>query len=817
MLTARFMDELPVAAILPALRETLAECANAVLVAPPGAGKTSLVPQSLLGESWIGGGRIVMLEPRRLAVRAAAERIAHLLGEAPGGTVGYRTRLESVIGPNTRIEVITEGLLTRRLLADPGLEGVACVIFDEIHERNLEADLALALTLDLQRGLRPELRILAMSATADTAALAGLLDAPVVASEGRIFPIATEFAARDLADPRDLPEALARAARTALAAHRGDILAFLPGVGEIRRAADALAGAPAAILPLYGDLKPAEQARVLAPTDERRVILATSIAETSLTVPGVRVVIDGGFRRAPQFDTGRALTRLVTRRISRAAATQRAGRAGREAPGIAIRLWTEALHRGLPEFDAPEITSAELSGLVLTCAAWGADPADLPFPGAPPAGALSQARALLADLGALDRDGRITDQGRRMAELGAAPRLAAMMLAAATPAEAALAADLAALLEERDPLRDADSADIALRLDAIAGRGGGRGDRGVLARIRQAAGTYRARLGLRRDARAEGDPAVLVAAGFPDRIGVRRGEPGSFRLSEGGGAKLDPADPLARAPMLAVAALGGRGAPKIGLATPIDRALIEERLGARIVTTRDIALDGTGGAVMARERRRFGALVLADRSIPAAPAEIEAALQQAIRAKPALLGWTDAVRQFQARVSLMRGIEPDQWPDLSDGKLQASLAEWLFPYLAGISRLKEAASLDILAILHDRLGLERVRVLDAALPTKIEAPGGAVPIDYAGPAPLASARAQAFYGTDITPRLASGRINLRIALLSPAGRPIAVTGDLADFWRNGWAEARKDMRGRYPRHDWPEEPWCALAMKRGRQ
>ena len=815
MLTARLMDELPVAAILPALRESLARSANAILVAPPGAGKTSLVPQALLGADWLGGQKIVMLEPRRLAVRAAAERIAQLIGEAPGGTVGYRTRLESVTGPATRIEVITEGLLTRRLLTDPGLDGIGCVIFDEIHERSLEADLALALTLDLQRGLRPDLRVLAMSATADIATLTALLDAPVIESAGRVYPVTTEFAARDLADARDLPAALARAVRGALAAHRGDILAFLPGVGEIRRAAEALEGAPAAILPLYGDLPPAVQARVLAPSGQRRVILATSIAETSLTVPGVRVVVDGGFRRAPEFDTGRALTRLVTRRISRAASTQRAGRAGREAPGVAIRLWTEALHRGLPEFDAPEIAAAELSGLVLACAAWGADAAALPFPEPPPAGALAQARALLTDLGALDSAGRISATGRRMAELGAAPRLAAMMLAADGPAEAALAADLAALLEERDPLREAGSADITLRLDAIAGRGGG--DRGAIARIRQAAGTYRARLGLRRDTQAGGDPAVLIAAGFPDRIGVRRGEPGSFRLSEGGGAKLDPADPLARAPMLAVAALGGRGAPKIGLAAPISAATIKERLAARIVTTREIGLDGTGGTVMARERRRFGALVLAERSTPASPAEIEAALRQAIREKPGLLGWSDEVRQLQARVALMREIEPGSWPDLSDEALRADFETWLFPYLAGMCRLKEAAALDLLAILRDHLGHDRVRALDAALPARIEAPGGAVPIDYTGPVPVGAARAQAFYGSDATPRLAGGAVKLQIALLSPAGRPIAVTGDLADFWRRGWADARKDMRGRYPKHEWPEEPWRAPARPRGRR
>ncbi|MCF3948466.1 ATP-dependent helicase HrpB [Acidiphilium sp. AL] len=803
------MDALPVAEMLPALNRALAAKPNAVLIAPPGAGKTTLVPQALLAADWVRGGRIIMLEPRRLAARAAAERIASLIGEAPGGLIGYRTRLEQAVGPRTRVEIITEGLLTRRLLSDPGLDGVTCVIFDEIHERSLEADLALALTLDLQRGLRPELRLLAMSATADGARLADLLDATVIESAGRAHKVAVEHAARDIADPRDLPEALARAVRAALAAHRGDILAFLPGVGEIRRAEVALAGVAAEVVALFGDLPPAEQARVLAPSAARRVILATSIAETSLTVPGVRVVVDGGFRRAPQFDAGWALTRLVTRRISKAAATQRAGRAGREAPGVAIRLWTEALHRGLPEFDRPEIIDAELSSLVLSCAAWGERSEDLRFADPPPPGALASARALLRSLGALDGDGRMTGRGRRMAELGTAPRLAAMMLAAEAAPEQALAADLAALLEERDPLRDAGTAEISLRLEAIAGRNGG--DRGTIARIRQAAAQYRARLGLRRDAPAHGDAALLIAAGFPDRIASRRGEPGSFRLAEGGGAKLDLADPLAKAPMLAVASLGGRGAPKIGLAAVLDPESLTTRLADRIVTTRDVALDGASGTVLLRERRRLGSLVLADRSFPASPDEIASALRDAVIAKPERLGWSEPVRQLQARVGWMRSIEPEDWPDFSDAALHATLDDWFVPYLAGLSRLKQAEALDLAAILRDALGHERSRRLDSAVPEHIAAPGGRVAIDYTAPAPVASARAQAFYGLDETPGLAGGKLALRIALLSPAGRPIAVTGDLAGFWRGGWADARRDMRGRYPKHDWPEEPWRAPA------
>ncbi|HEY6433446.1 MAG TPA: ATP-dependent helicase HrpB, partial [Acetobacteraceae bacterium] len=498
------LPELPVTDALPALLKSLADGRNAVLVAPPGAGKTTLVPLNLLDASWRGQGAIVMLEPRRLATRAAATRMASLLGEAVGGTVGYRTRLDAAVSPATCIEVVTEGLLIRRLLGDQGLEGVAAVILDEVHERSLESDLALALCRDLQRVLRPELRLIAMSATVDGARLAGMLDADVIESAGRMFPVEVRHAARDVPGPRDLPDAMARTVRAALAEHEGDILAFLPGMAEIRRTQAALADCGALVLPLHGELPPAEQDRALRPAERRRVVLATSIAATSLTVPGVRIVVDGGWRRAPRLDASAGLTRLTTLRISRAAAEQRAGRAGREAPGVAIRLWSNALHRGLAAHDRPEILEAELSGLALDCAAWGAAPGDLPFRDAPPQGALAAATALLTELGALDATGRITDAGSRMAALGAHPRLAAMLLAARTPGETALAADLAALLEERDPLRRPDApADIGLRLAALA-EGDPAADRGALSRIRRMAARYRRRM--RTDAPADGDP-----------------------------------------------------------------------------------------------------------------------------------------------------------------------------------------------------------------------------------------------------------------------------------------------------------------------
>jgi len=808
-----FNTDLPVAEILPALLASLAARPTAVLIAPPGAGKTTLVPLALLGTAWRGDGRIVMLEPRRLAARAAATRMAFLLGEPVGQTVGYRTRLDSAVSAATRIEVVTEGLLVRRLQADPGLDGVAAVIFDEIHERALDADLALAFCLDLKSALRPELRLLAMSATADGARLGPALDAAVIESAGRAHPVEVRHAARDIMDARDLPEALARAVRAALAAHDGDILAFLPGMGEIRRAQAALDGCGALVLPLHGDLPVADQDAALRPAAGRRVVLATSIAETSLTVPGVRIVIDGGWRRAPRLDPATGLTRLATLRISRAAAAQRAGRAGREGPGVAIRLWTEALHRGLPAFDRPEIFDAELSGLLLDCAAWGAAPSDLPFPDPPPAGPLAAAGALLRQLGALDAGGRISALGRRMALLGAHPRLAAMMLAAQTPAEAALAADLAAILEERDPLRSPRGAndtpaDIGLRLAALEGAAPD-ADRGAVSRIRRAAAQYRRRLHAAEA--AEGDPARLLAAAFPDRIAQRRGEPGSFRLSGGGGARLSVADPLAKAKFLSVASLDGGAGARIRMAAVLDPDALPAAVAARITEAVETGLDPITGSVLARRRRRLGALVLEDRTEAADPAETADALATCVAI--AALPWSDEARQFQARAGLMRRLEPEAgWPDLSDEALAAERS-WLAGHLHGLTRLADVQKLDLQAVLRAALGWERAGRLDRDLPTHLALPGGRAAVDYRQPVPVAQARAQHFYGLSETPRLAGGRAELRLGLLSPAGRPVAITGDLGGFWRGAWAEVRKDMRGRYPKHYWPDDPATTAAHK----
>lgn len=798
------MEALPIDPVLPRVGAVLAAGRNLLLVAPPGAGKTTRVPPALLAAPWRGDGVILLLEPRRLAARAAAERIATLLGEPVGGTVGYRTRIDQASGPRTRILAVTTGLAVRRLLDDPGLEGVAAVLLDEVHERSLEADLALALLLDAQAQLRPDLRLAAMSATADADRLAELMQAERVQSEGRAFDVEVRHAARDLPHVRDLPAAMAAAIRAALAQHGGDLLCFLPGMAEIRRTEQALGGIPARLHVLHGDLPPGEQQAALAPAEERKLVLATSIAETSLTVPGVRVVIDGGFRRAPRLDRATGLTRLTTLRVSRAAAAQRAGRAGREAPGVAIRLWTEATQRGLPEHERPEILEAELSGLVLDCAAWGTGTAQLRFADPPPAGPLAAGTALLETLGAMQA-GRLTEAGRRIAGLGAHPRLGAMMHAAADAGERALAADLAACLEERDFLRDPrprglPTADMAARLAVLQG-GPGETDRAALARVRQAARHYRRRLGLAESAAAAGDAARLLAAAFPDRVAQAAGERGRYRLSGGGMAGLPADDALARARLLVVAALEVGTSARIGRAAVLDPADLPPALAAQVQVSVETTLDPVSGAVLARRRTRLGALILQDRTEAAAPDERAALLAAQAARDIGALDWTDEARQLQARVALMRQLEPRAWPDLSDAALSAGAADWLAAALADATRL---SAVDVAAALAASLNWEQKQRLERELPARLALPHGQARVDYLLPVPQAEARAQCFYGLQQMPLLAAGRIKLRLALLSPAGRPIAVTGDIAQFWQTGWPDARRDMRGRYPRHDWPD-------------
>jgi ATP-dependent helicase HrpB len=805
------LSDLPVAECLPRLLEVLEAGPNAVLVAPPGAGKTTSVPLALLGSAPMDRGRILMLEPRRLAARAAASRMASLIGETVGQTVGFRTRLESAVSSATRIEVVTTGLLVRRLLGDPGLDGVSAVILDEIHERSLEADLALALCLDAQAMLRPDLRLLAMSATLDGARLSAIMAAPIVESAGRMHPVEIRHAARDIPDVRDLPGTMARAIRGALDEAPGDILAFLPGMGEIRRTEAALDGLDATVLPLHGDLPPSAQDLALRPAGGRRVVLATAIAETSLTVPGVRIVIDGGFRRAPRFDPASGLTRLATERVSRAAADQRAGRAGREAPGVAIRLWTEAAQRGLRPYDRPEILDAELSGLVLDCAAWGTPPGKLAFPDPPPEGALGAARALLFELGAMDAEGGITPLGKKMSMLGAHPRLAAMMLAMKDGARAARACDIAALLEGRDPLRAGleTPADIMARLEALADPSAAAShgaDRNAIHGIRQAARQYRIRLGIGAERKAGGDPAPLIAAAFPDRLAQRRSESGSFRLSGGSGARLAVTDPLAKADLLAVAALEMKTSPLIRMAAPLHITDLPAVIAARVTETTETSLDPVSGSIQSRRRKRLGALVLEEISAPPDAAGATAVLLEAVRSDPSRLPWTEAARNLQARLRLMHGLEADIWPASDDQSLIANLEEWLGPHLHGLTRLGDLATLDLSLLLLNRLDWTLRSRLDRELPTHLPLPGGQAAVDYTEPVPIAAARAQHFYGLAETPKLAGGRVPLRLALLSPAGRPIALTADIAGFWRGAWADARRDMRGRYPKHKWPENP-----------
>ncbi|MCC7284360.1 MAG: ATP-dependent helicase HrpB, partial [Acetobacteraceae bacterium] len=776
-------------ASLPALTAALAAGRNAVLVAPPGAGKTTLAPLSLLDAPWRGDGRIVMLEPRRLAARAAARRMAALLGEAPGETVGWRTRLDRAIGPGTVIEVVTEGLLVRRLLADPSLQGTACVILDEVHERALDSDLALALLLEAQAVLRADLRLVAMSATADTARLVPLMNALPVASTGRAHNVEIVWATEDSSDRRDLPMRTGRAIRRLLAAQDGAVLAFLPGMAEILRTRDALEGIEPPIHILHGDIPPAAQDAALS--GGRRVVLASAIAETSLTVEGVGAVVDSGYRRAQKFDPGSGLSTLATVRISRAGADQRAGRAGRLGPGLCYRLWTEAAHRALAPFDPPEILSADLAPLVLDCAAWGTRPEALRFADPPPAGALAAARTLLACLGLLDADDRLSDAGRGAARLPAHPRLARMIADAPEPGRA-LACDIAAVLEEGRGRREGADIRAALDRPSPAARLASR-------QLRRAAGapggTGQA---------AGGQAGPLLALAFPDRIAARR-PTGGFLLASGGGAAVAADDTLAAEAFLAVAALdlSGREA-RIRLAAPISRDQIEAAFAAVITTRETVALEGD--AVVARRRRMLGALVLEETILPRPAPDAAAALLAATAIARGLLAWDAAARNLQARIARMRAIEGEIWPDLGDAALAADPA-WLAAALGGATRLADVLKLDLAAALAAQLGGPQRRALDAALPGRVTLPSGrAAPIDYTREVPTLSARAQDFFGLAATPRLAGGRVGLNAELLSPAGRPIAVTADLENFWRRGWAEVRKAMRGRYPKHAWPENP-----------
>ena len=815
-MSTSLLSPLPIDAALPALRAALAEHPSVVLEAPPGAGKTTRVPLDLLAAPWLSDQRILLLEPRRLAARAAARRMASLLGETEGDTAGYRTRLETRVSAATRIEVVTEGILTRLLQADPALSGYGLVIFDEFHERSLQADLGLALAVQTQTLLRPELRLLVMSATLDGAAVAALLgDAPRVTSEGRSYPVDLRYL------PGDAPiEArLDTAIRRALAETAGSLLVFLPGTPEIRRLAARLErnGLPAdvAVCPLYAGLEPRTQDAAIAapPPGTRKIVLATRIAESSLTIDGIGAVIDSGLSRHTRFNPRTGIDGLVTVPVSQAAAAQRAGRAGRLGPGVCYRLWSEAEHARLPAQEAPEIAVADLAPLALELAAWGVrDAAELAFLTPPPAAHLAQARQLLVALGALDEGHAITTHGRAMAGLGLPPRLAHLLLAGATE-DACL---LAALLAERDILRRTPGqplpADIEPRLAALHSRHpAGDVDRAAFDAVQRLAQRLQHRLPARK---TETSPGALLALAFPDRTAQRRSR-GSYRLANGRGAVLDESDALAGAALLVVAELDDVGDnARVRLAVAITEAELEAALGDQIESAEEVRVDAGTGAVQARRVRRLGALVLAEEPLPkpSAAAMTAALLDVVVRRGLAALPWSDADRQLRARIGLMRRLEPDaNWPDVTDAALETRLADWLGPFLPGVARLDALAAGPLHAALTAQLDHAQTRRLDAELPRELTVNGRTRTIDYTADAPVLAVRLQDLFGQRDTPRLASGRVALVLHLLSPAGRPLAVTADLSGFWRGAYAEVRKQMRGRYPKHPWPEDPLAANA------
>ncbi|WP_448188689.1 ATP-dependent helicase HrpB [Azospirillum sp. sgz301742] len=837
------LPALPIAPVLPALLTALKERGVAVLQAPPGAGKTTRVPLALLDEPWLAGRKIIVLEPRRLAARAAARRMASMLGEGVGQTVGYRVRLDTKIGPKTRIEVVTDGLFLRQLQDDPELSGVGAVLFDEFHERGIDSDLALALCQEARGALRDDLRLVAMSATLDGGPVAALLDAPIVTSEGRAFPVQTRHLDAPPQGTR-IEDAVASAVRRALAEEPGNVLVFLPGAGEIRRVQSLLEGAvPAGVhlAPLYGDLPADAQDRAIGPTPPgtRKVVLATPIAETSLTIEGIRVVVDGGLMRVPRFDPRSGMTRLVTVKVSQASAEQRRGRAGRLEPGICFRLWPEATHRALAPFTPPEILDADLAPLALELAMWGvAEPNDLAWLDPPPAAAMAQARELLRELGALDAANAITAHGRRMAGFGVHPRLAHMMLAGKDLGLGGLACQVAALLGERDIVRAQPGfrdGDLRLRVEllrSLDGEGRMRTGRGLTV---ERAGAQQAlkqsrqwmrQLRVREDEGDVGSTGLLVAFAYPDRIGQRRsgssggGPATQYRLSNGRGAFFAEPEPLSAEDWLAVADLDGAAREsRIFLAAPVTLAELEDVFADHIRTETIVAWDSREQLVLARRRRMLFALILKDERLTSPPAEaLATAMLQGIREMGlAALPWTDELRKWQARVGFLRRMEGEEWPDVSDAALLDSLEDWLTPSLSGVSRRAHLERVDLSSALRALLPWAMQKRLDDEAPTHATVPSGSrVPIDYTGDEPVLAVRLQEMFGLAETPLIADGRAPLLLHLLSPARRPVQVTRDLASFWANAYKAVKSDLRGQYPKHYWPDDPMQAEPTARAK-
>ena len=814
-----FDTPLPIDAVLDVLEQTLASHNAAVLVAPPGAGKTTRVPLALLDAPWAKGKKIIVLEPRRIAARASAERMAKSLGERAGETVGYRVRFGSKISRATRIEVVTEGIFSRQILDDPEMSGVAAVLFDEFHERSLDADLGLALARDAQTGLREDLRILVMSATLDGARVAKLLgDAPVVASEGRAFPVETRYLGRKPDAP--LERQMADAIATALRADPGSVLAFLPGAAEIRRTQNFLGervhDASVEIVPLFGALDAAVQDRAIAPAPKgsRKVVLATSIAETSLTIEGVRIVVDSGLARVPRYEPDIGLTRLETVRASRAAVDQRRGRAGRTEPGVCYRLWDEPQTASLAAYTQPEILSADLSSLVLDLAQWGvSDPAGLAFLDPPPAPALKEANNLLHELGALDDDGRITEEGKSLRALALPPRLARMIVDSHRLGAGEEAAEIAVVLTERG--LGGDSADLDARLDQF------RRDRSPRAvSARSLAQRWAAQVAASNSSQGEQDVSsgVMLAIAFPDRVARNRGN-GSFVLANGRGAAVEQTSSLARAPYIAVAELTGTAAQgRILLAAPITQEEIELRFADQIENTEEISFDRGALALRARRKRTLHAITLSEAPMALSPSAETAKVfaDGLISAGLDKLPWSKSLKQWRDRVMFLRKAEGESWPDLSDNALAVTRENWLLPALFDKVSLKDFSAGDLSDALMTLLPWELRARLEREAPTHFEAPTGTMlAIDYeAEQGPTIAVRLQELFGLNTHPSIAKGAVPLVLELLSPAQRPVQVTRDLPGFWRGSYAAVRSDLRGRYPRHPWPEDPASALPTRR---
>jgi len=823
----RFTPPLPIDEVLEPLCAALRAHPVAVLRAPPGAGKTTRVPLALLDEPWAQGRRIIMLEPRRLAARASAARMAATLGEKVGATIGYRVRFESKVSKNTRIEVVTDGIFTRMIADDPELEGVAAVLFDEFHERSLEADLGLALARDAQTGLREDLRLLVMSATLDGARIAALLgDAPVITSQGRAFPVETRYLGRRPDQPieRQMSDAIATALRT----QEGSVLAFLPGAGEIRRVAaqlhERVADPSVDIVQLYGALESADQDRAIAPPPpgRRKIVLATAIAETSLTIEGVRIVVDCGLARVPRYEPDVGVTRLETVRASRASVDQRRGRAGRTTPGICYRLWDEPQNAALVPFSRTEMLDADLSSLLLDLAAWGvADPNHLTFLDPPPAPALNEARTLLQSLGAIDDDGRISAEGRALRALPLPPRLARMIVDAGREGDGARAAQVAVLLTERG--LGGDAVDLDHRLDQFARDRSKRAEaaRDMAARwALRARGTDRQDRQDRQERAASLSSGALLALGFPDRVARRRGA-GAFTLANGRGAMVEAHQALAKAPFIVVGEMTGTAAQaRILLAARISLEEIEARFADRIISGEEIEFDAASGALRARRRRRLGAIVLHEQTLRVVPdaASAEILADGLIALGLDRLPWSKTLKQWRARVMFLRASLGSDWPDLSDAALIAARADWLVPMLHDKTALSQISAADLSEAIMGLLPWALRRKLDDEAPANFTVPTGSqIAIDYgAEEGPKIAVRVQELFGLARHPAIAEGRVPLVVELLSPAQRPVQVTRDLPGFWAGSYAAVRAEMRGRYPRHPWPDDPLAALPTRRAK-